>query len=459
MKIQSIIGAGALVVIGGTAGLAQPTESGFWKPINEPPSVEILSPQSGEVILVGQNIPICSLALGFTDMVVQVEFLAGTNTLGVVTNEPGPKGLWEELRNKATCFTWSNAAPGAYTLTAQATDQGGNTVTSAPVDITIVTNIPPLVRIVQPCDGAIILGPTNVMICASAFDPGGSVSTVEFFEDGNPLGIVSNTPPVVVTNKHGIFPIRQTSYCLTWSNAAPGDYTLTAVATDNGGVSSTSAPVAVSIVTNLPPIVKIVNPDDGSTFYSPATVSVCADAKDPDGSVASVEFFSGSQSLGTVTNGTSITNRHGEVTTTYCITYSNVPPATYSLTAVATDNGGASSTSAVVTVSVVLPPPPLVKIVRPSDGGKFIAPANIEIDTITRHFTNHIASVEFLTNSVVLGVVSNASWPAFFWKKVPAGDYSLTAIATDTGGNMATSSPVNISVVTNKFGHGMASQH
>lgn len=455
MKIRSIIVAGALLGTWGVTNLAIAADDGPWRPISEPPSVQILSPQSGEFILLGQNIPICALALNFTDAVVRVEFLEGTNTLGVVTNAPGHKsGSWEEWQDKASCFTWSNAAVGAHILTAQATDEGGNTVTSAPVDISVVTNIPPVVRLVQPGDGKVIRGPTNVMICASAFDPGGSVANVAFFEDGSPIGVVTNSPPILVTNRHGVFPILQTSYCLTWSNVPPGSYTLTAVATDNGGVSSTSAPVALSVVTNLPPLVELVNPYDGASFFSPATIVVCADAKDPDGTVASVQFFEGSVSLGVVTNGTSVTNRHGEVKTTYCVTWSNVPPANYSLTAVATDNDGASSTSAVVTVSVVLPPPPLVAILRPNNGAKFIAPANIEIDTITRHFTNHIASVEFLSDSNILGVVTNSAWPSFFWKKVPAGAYSLSAIATDTGGNVATSAPVNITVISNLASHG-----
>ena len=120
---------------------------------------------------VGQPIHICTLSQNFTDRVAQVEFLAGSTVLGVVTNGPFPGQGWHlgELHEQHTCFTWSNALPGAYVLTAQATDLAGTTVTSPPVHISVVTNLPPLVRISHQEPDAVILGPTNITVCASAF--------------------------------------------------------------------------------------------------------------------------------------------------------------------------------------------------------------------------------------------------------------------------------------------------
>jgi hypothetical protein len=195
--------------------------------------------------------------------------------------------------------------------------------------------------------------------------------------------------------------------------------------------------------------VKIVNPDSGARFFAPANIGIVAAAKDPDGTVAGVEFFAGTMSLGVVTNGVTVTNEHSEVIVLYSLTWSNVGPAAYTLTAVATDNDGASTTSAPVQVTVVTPPPPMVRIIYPENGAKFLAPANVNIAALTRYFTNPIANVQFLAGTTSLGVVTNSWWPTFHWTNVPPGAYKLTAVATDIGGATATSVPVNIMVVTN----------
>ena len=432
--------------------------------------VQIITPQDGENILLGQSIHICALTQSFTDAVSTVEFFAGTKSLGIETNQPlarhsqvggnffggmppaeefgGFHQPWPTGGNIFS-FIWTNAMVGSYALTAQATDAAGNTVISAPVTINVVTDLPPVISIVQPANGSFLLGPANISLKASAFDPDGTVVNVEFFAGAKSLGIVTNPPPVWVTNRHGVFPIRQTSYSLIWSNVPLGAYTLTAVATDNAGVSTTSSGVQVTLVTNLPPVVRLVEPELNEQFYSPATISLTAAAHDPDGSVASVEFFSGTQSLGVETSGVSVTNRGGAVWKFFTLTISNVAPGTYTYSAVATDNDGAAGTSPAIQVTVVTPPPPLVQIVYPKDGATFVPPASVPIATVTRYFTQPIASVQFLAGTNILDISSNSWWPTFHWKNVPAGAYSLTAVGTDKGGISATSAPVNITVTTN----------
>jgi hypothetical protein len=455
MKPQMFIRTGILLAVCAITNFtrAQIPMPGPQRPTNGPPLVRIATPQDGQAFLLGDNIPICAASQNFTDTVVRVEFFEGANSLGVVTNRPIVWGRFPGVPPppEYSCITWTKAAAGAYVLTAQATDRAGITVTSAPVDISVVTNFPPRVRIVRPEDGALILGPTNVTVCASAFDPNGTVASVEFFEGTNKLGVVTNPPVVWTTNHQGVFPIRQTAYCLTWSNVPPGTYSLTATATDNSGASTTSAAVDITVVTNLPPQVQIVTPCTGARVYAPANIQVCAVAKDADGTVASVELFEGTNSLGVLTHGVTVTNSPHQVQTWYCLTWSNVPAATYTLTAVATDNGGATGSSGPVEVTVVPPLPPLVRIVHPENGARFAAPADIKIATVTRYFTNAVASVQFLAGTNTLGTVTNSSSPAFHWTNVPAGAYRLTAVAHDSGGISATSRPVNISVVTNRL--------
>jgi hypothetical protein len=446
---------GVLLALCGATGFsfAQTPEPTLPWRTNGPPLVRIATPGEGQAFLLWHPIQICALSQNFTDAVARVEFFAGTNLLGVVTNKPNFWSglLFTALREEYACFTWNDAAAGAYTLTAEAIDLAGNSVTSAPVDITVVTNLPPLVSIVKPRNGATILGPTNVTIVASAFDPDGTVASVQFFEGTNSLGVVTNPPPVWVTSLFGVFPIRQTSYSLTWSNVPSGTYSLTAEATDNDGAMTTSQPVDISVVTNLPPRVRLESPYAGATYLAPATVAICAAASDPDGTVVSVEFFAGTNLLGVVTNSTVVGNRECKYDQ-FCFTWNGVVTGTYTLTAVATDNGGATSTSAPVPITVLPPPPPSVKITSPSDGEVFRAPANIWICSATRHFPDRVASVQYFAGTTSLGILTNGPGFCYHWTNVPPGAYTLTATAIDAAGtNTATSPPVGITIKTNQW--------
>jgi Bacterial Ig domain len=457
MKAYSCLGASLLsaLLIGASSGLAQINPGGpiLWPPWppNAGPTVEIVTPSDGSMFLAPADIHIAAFTAYFTDMVASVEFFAGTNSLGVVTNNSKSLG-WPEpslLPDRLFWLAWTNVPPGDYALTATATDAAGNTVTSAAVDISVVTNFPPCVVITKPKNGALILGPTDIKISAAAVDrDGGTVTQVEFFEGTNSLGVVTNIPVTYITNNEGVFPIKNTSFSLTWSNVPLGDYVLTAVATDNDGATTVSKPVDISVVSNLPPVVRLIAPYNGATYFAPATVGICAVARDPDGTVASVEFFAGTNSLGVVTTGTVVTNREG-VYELFCFTWDAVAKGDYTLTAVATDNAGATATSAPVSIRVLPPPSPLVRITTPERGEVFMAPANIWICSVNRFFPDRVASVQYFAGTNSLGIATNGPEFCFRWTKVPAGAYSLTATATDVSGtNVVTSPPVNITVKT-----------
>src|SRR3954452_13725610 len=76
--------------------------------------------------------------------------------------------------------------------------------------------------------------------------------------------------------------------------APPGVYMLFAI--DANGVPSIARMVTVK--SNAAPTVSLTQPADGATFTPPATISLAATAADADGTVAKVEFFSGSTKLG-----------------------------------------------------------------------------------------------------------------------------------------------------------------
>ena len=110
--------------------------------------------------------------------------------------------------------------------------------------------------------------------------------------------------------------------------------TLATATFDNVTVTTASPPA------NTPPTVSLTSPASGATYTAPATIALAATASDSDGTISKVDFYSGTTLIGTST------------TAPFQVTWSNVPSGTYSLKAVATDNGGATGTSAVVSVTV-----------------------------------------------------------------------------------------------------------
>jgi len=124
--------------------------------------------------------------------------------------------------------------PGAYVLTARATDESGTSTTSAPV--TILVNARPIISLTAPAPGSVYPAPASVSLTASASDLDGTVSQVEFFQGSTSLGVVSTSP-----------------YTLTWSNVPAGPYSLSARATDDRGAVTVSTPVTITVEAHLRP--------------------------------------------------------------------------------------------------------------------------------------------------------------------------------------------------------------
>lgn len=229
-----------------------------------------------------------------------------------------------------------------------------------------VTNIPPVVSLVEPPDGSVFPLHANIQLLALASDPDGFVTSVQFFAGTNSLGIATNGAILDPPFPPGCGPGTR-AFFLVWSNAPAGSNVLTAVATDNGGASTVSAPVNITVeaTSNLPPVVRITSPPNGAVFRAPVDIPMVAFAFDPDGYVTTVEFFDGTNSLGLgkglcliATAGGSPTNFPCPLTNLFFLVLSNAPVGSNVLTAKATDNGGASTVSPPVTIIVLPPLPP-----------------------------------------------------------------------------------------------------
>jgi hypothetical protein len=232
-----------------------------------------------------------------------------------------------------------------------------------------VTNLPPFVDLASPTNGQVFSAPTDIPLLAQASALYGNVTNVEFFAGTNDLG---HGLPVVL-DPLGSGGIAGLVYWLNWQKVPADKYSLTAVVTDDSGLSTTSSPVNITVLpgppTNHPPVVRITSPPNGSVFWSPVNIPIFAYAADPDGQVTSVEFFSGTNSLGF---GQSVAAAPPPlppgpiqppilivVTNYWELVWTNPPLETnLALTARATDDGGLSTTSNPVNISVLPSPPP-----------------------------------------------------------------------------------------------------
>jgi predicted esterase len=91
-------------------------------------------------------------------------------------------------------------------------------------------------------------------------------------------------------------------------------------------------------------------------------------------------------------------------------------------------------------------PVPVVSITSPADGQTFTAPTSMNITANASVSGGTIMKVEFHNGTIKLGEDVTSPY-SFAWNNVPAGNYTLTAKATDNAGGSATAS-VNI-IVTN----------
>jgi hypothetical protein len=195
------------------------------------------------------------------------------------------------------------------------------------------------------------------------------------------------------------------------------------------------------VPSNKPPAVGITSPASGISPSEPADINIRADASDEDGTVSSVEFYEGTNLLGTVTA--------RDADNLYTFAWNDVPAGSYVIRAKAVDNGGQATSSEPVAVTVNAAP--TVSITSPADGSLYAPPASFVIDA-TAADTNFgiINKVEFFQNGVKVGEDTTAPYGVTL-TGVPVGAYALTAVVTDDTGVSITSAPVNVNVATGRI--------
>jgi hypothetical protein len=168
-----------------------------------------------------------------------------------VGNSWGPSSLTASLSGSAGLTYYDTSLDGhkvvgngVYTLNFQA-DAPGQTLT---VEFTSIdswwyntlqaatlagTNSPPTVAIATPTDGARFSAPATFSLSATAADSGGAVTNLTLLKGATVVGQSASG-----------------ALSVTLANQPAGAYNFLAVATDSGGITSTSFPVRVFVTTN-----------------------------------------------------------------------------------------------------------------------------------------------------------------------------------------------------------------
>ena len=194
-----------------------------------PPIVQMRSPENGETLK--SSVPIL-LSARATDTggVAQVQFLRNGSPLALGVNSSQQPNIYT--------FTWNTPPDGTNVLAARATDSSGNSAISVPVTILVVSNSvplpanrPPMVRITFPDDGDVLtLNPIH--ITATASDPDGTVSVVEFFVDDQLVGTNDAT---------------SNTFSFEWTPPTNGVFELVARAVDDDALGAESDAVQITV--------------------------------------------------------------------------------------------------------------------------------------------------------------------------------------------------------------------
>lgn len=215
--------------------------------VNAPPTVSITSPANGSVFSAPASFTLVAAASATNATIAKVDFYEFCFTgSDCFCSSPPQECLvngGQRLIGTSTAPPYSlslaNVALGGHRYIAGATDSNGALGVSATVTVTV--NSPPAVSITSPASGATFNAPADITITASASDSDGTVAKVDFYQRTTLLGTSTAAP-----------------YSFAWTGVAAGSYSLTAVATDDRGGTTTSA--AVTVTVNTPTTVQSLAP-------------------------------------------------------------------------------------------------------------------------------------------------------------------------------------------------------
>jgi hypothetical protein len=138
--------------------------------------------------------------------------------------------FWDQDKKAPYSITTASNVPVTWTVYAIAFASNGHIATSAPATVTLVDDVAPTVSIATPADGTVYGAKPTVALTVSVASQYSTIKEVDYYQGSTLLKAVKSSP-----------------YAYGWSKPAAGTYTLTAIATDSQGLSTTSDPVSITV--------------------------------------------------------------------------------------------------------------------------------------------------------------------------------------------------------------------
>ncbi|HMJ92183.1 MAG TPA: Ig-like domain-containing protein, partial [Candidatus Acidoferrum sp.] len=221
----------------------------------------------------------------------------------VYFSRTGQTGSWTNLPTLTTTAIGTGAVPKSTNVSVNWPDGGtfyvlwaddnsvngtdaGHQIDNFSLRITSGTAaaLSPIVVFTDPTNNATFLAPASITLNATATDPDGSVTNVEFFVDGVSVG------------QDTAFP-----YSAVWNTPSLGSHVLYAIARDNQGRTSQSSNINVTVFDSTGrPLVQITTPPNGAIMEGPTNLTLAASALAING-VTNVEFYAGNTLIGSAT--------------------------------------------------------------------------------------------------------------------------------------------------------------
>lgn len=276
---------------------------------NVPPTVAITAPANGTNVTVGDVVNITATA---TDLI-------GLNgSVGSVTKVDFYDGGTLILSDATSPYEASiTATAGSHVLTAVATDNNGESTTSASVTVSAGANVGPVFQTLTALPATVEVGDA-VTLTATATD-GDGVASIAFKVDGTTVFTATNSP-----------------YTYTYIATSAGIKNVTAIATDArvpAASTTSSSAVTFTVNANPAPVVSAVTVTGVRKINNPLTLSVTA--TDNSGTISSVKFY----------NGTTLIGTSADVASPYSLSWTPTTEGSVSITAVAADGKLVTTTS------------------------------------------------------------------------------------------------------------------
>lgn len=293
----------------------------------------------------------------------------------------------------------------------------------------------PTSSVTAPAEAASFTAPASITINATALDIDGIVTQVDFYKDATLMGTDNSSP-----------------FSYTWLNAAAGTYALTAKATDNSGLATTSIPV--HIIVNPPNMngycgtafsgdyeykVDTVNGLVLFTFHPLSPITGCTYA-----------FVYVREGLTGAYPGYAMTASGTDFIFTKTIAL-NTPVSiyfSYNIPAGGEQNSSAHPHTYLVGTSCAAGISPTINITAPANNASFTEPASVMVAASAADLDGVVNKVAFYNGPALLGM-DNTSPYSINWNNVPAGNYTITAKATDNSSFSTISTIVKVVVNIN----------